>query len=338
MSTEGLLTPDELDALMEAAAGGRAGAGGGDAADVVVLPYDLASPENALAGILPALTTVQQRLLHRLATGFHELLRREVAFSTGEVHVQVCQDFASSLRAPCSTHVIGLAPLIGPGLLVFDQPLVFALVGAYFGGQGAIYSPNGRRDFTAAESRMIQRLLGLFSRALLTAWKPFLSLAFAVAATESNPHFVTALNPAEPLIVTTFETEVDGTRGAIHLALPCAMFETVRAQLIATLAREHPRHDERLAQRLRDGLQASRIEARAVLGEVGLSLRELMALRVGDVVPCDVPAEARLEIEGVPVLSGPFGVAKGWRSLRVERWLLDLAAATDPATDRGLRP
>ena len=102
MATDELLTQDELDALMEGVGSGRVPvAGRATAAPDEILPYDLASPENVIASIQPALDTVQVRFAHQLGIGFYELLRRDVALTPVEVHAEPYQDFVARLNPPC---------------------------------------------------------------------------------------------------------------------------------------------------------------------------------------------------------------------------------------------
>ncbi|PWV63275.1 flagellar motor switch protein FliM [Plasticicumulans acidivorans] len=334
MSSEGLLSQDELEALMESVADGRLSAARAHAAfDDEVRPYDLSNPDNVLAGILPILQTVQSRLAHQLGVAIYELLQRDVELQPLEVRAEAYQDFVARLKAPCAVNVIGLAPMAGPGLLIFDHPLVFALVGAYFGGPGTQFSELSRPDFTAAELRMIQRLDGLCARALASAWKPYLPVHFELLGHEVTPHFVTAINLAETLAVSAIELTIDGTRGTLCLALPVSMFEPVRGQLMASLAREHPVRDEGLRRLVEAGLRDAQVEARCVLAGFELSMQELLALRVGDVVPVDIPPQAVLAVDGVSVLNGDYGTTQGWRALKVDRWLVDLNDAAPRRTE-----
>ncbi len=324
MDTADLVTQDELDALMDGR-GGADGRGHGSG-DEAVLPYALGSAQLALEELLPALKTIHQRLVHPLGNGLFELLHRDVEFVSVEVRICSYQEFVRELASPCSVNLIGLPPLAGPGLLVFDHPLVFALVGAYYGGQGTIYSESSRREFTAAENRLAQRLLSLCARALALAWKPYLPVQFRLLGHEINPHFVTTINTGEPLVVAELAVELDGTRGRMHIGLPAAMFEPVRRQILATNRqyKEHRVRDERLGKLLREGVESSKVEARCVLADVELSVRELLILQAGDVVPLDIPERAVLEVEGVALHAGHYGTARSRRSLKIERQLVTL--------------
>ncbi len=333
MATDELLTKDEMDALMEGVAKGRLGVGDWpEAADEEILPYELVSPENVLTGIVPVLETINERFAHQMNAGLFELLRRSVDVAIGAVETRPYNDLVTSLAAPCSANVIRMAPLAGPGLLVFEQQLVFMVVDTFFGGRGKVYTSATVRDFTATEKRLIRRLLNLVFNALAGAWEPFVTVQCGHVEAEINPQFITAINPGECLAVTTLTVTIEEVGGALHLALPCSMFEPVRKTLLNSLLREHPAHSNRLTRLLREGVKDSRVELRGVLAEIDLSLRELLTLSAGDVIPVDIPDEAVLEAEGVAVYSGHYGVARGCQALKIRHTLTPLSlGGQDPS-------
>lgn len=332
MANHEFLSEEELDALMEGIAKGKIGNGLEGAEEFQ--PYELVSPENAIVSLLPLLEIVHERFTYQLQAGLFELLRRDVEVIMGAVEVGGYNDFIATLTAPCSINLISLSPLSGPGLLVFDYPLVFVVVDTFFGGAGHTYSPLSPRDFSATDVRLIKRLLELSFRALGAAWKPFLAVQCGHLGSEHDPHFVTDINPAEAMVVINLEIRLDKTTGNLQLVLPCSLFEPVRSELLAGLSKEHPNQDERLTQLLREGLKDSQVGVRCLLAETELSLRDLLSLQAGDFIPMDIPAQAILEAEGIPVYAGRYGVSKGWRAIEIQRRLTALDGGPQSTTER----
>ena len=335
MATNELLTRDEIDALLAGEARGRVGVASQAPGMEEVLPYQLVSPEDAITGILPILETIHERFVYRLQDGLLELLRRTVEVVGGAIELHGYSNLITSLTAPCSINLIGISPLSGPGLLVFEQQLVFALVDIFFGGPGRLYSPLSFRNFTATETRLIQRLLNLVFRSLEAAWQPLVPVQCTHLGAESNPQCLTAINSSEILAVTSLKITIGNLTGTLHLVLPCTMLESVRGPLLASLNQEHPTQNERLARLLGEGVKDSRVTVRGLLTETELTLRELLSIQVGDFIPLDTPSTAILEAEGVPVYAGPYGVAQGWRALKIEQTLNSLASeGADPHKEK----
>ncbi|MDX1656355.1 MAG: flagellar motor switch protein FliM [Candidatus Competibacteraceae bacterium] len=328
MAADELLTKDEMDALMEGVARGapssqvRHQADDGD-----ITPYELVSPENVIAGLGPVLETIWERFAHHMEMGLFDLLRREVEVTNEPVITRPYQDFITALSNPCSAHVMRVEPLAGPGLLVFEQPLVFMVVDTFFGGQGRNFAPAVAREFTATELRLIRRLSNLGFNALTTAFAPFLEVQAAHAGDESNPQFITAINAAETLLVVTLKMGLKGNEGLLHLGLPVSMFEPVRGTLRRALTREHPAPTEGQSHRLREGIKDSRVEVRAHLAHTEITLGELLGLTVGDFIPMEVPAQATLESGEIALYSAHYGVSQGCRALKIEHNLTPLKDA-----------
>ncbi|CDI02548.1 Flagellar motor switching and energizing component FliM [Candidatus Competibacter denitrificans Run_A_D11] len=321
MSTDELLSPDEREALMEVVS--ETGCSGvetvGDQESA--LPYDLAGQDYAISSLLPVLETIHERFAHRLGIGLFDLVRRELTVTAKSVERRAYPDFTRSLGAPCSANIIQLSPLSGPALLVFDVELIFMIVDTFFGGTGRMYKSTSVRDFTTIETRFIQRLLDLCFSCLEEAWQPFVALKCNRIGSENRPQFITALNSNEPLTVCTIQISRDNIAGNVHLALPYSLLEPIRKTLLSSLCQEHPNPSPALTERLHDGLQESQVEVRCALAGFELSLSDLLALRVGDVIPVNIPPTAVLRVEEVPLYSGHYGIAQGWSALKIDQAL-----------------
>jgi flagellar motor switch protein FliM len=326
MSTDEFLTKDEVDALKEAMNSQPESASLPRLEEPdEVLAYQLGSSENTITGILPILEAIHERFSHRLRVALFELLHRDVEIIIDGMETRGYSDFIATLEAPSSVNIITLEPLNGPAMVVFEKRLVFAVVDLFFGGHGRMESPLQPRDFTTTETRFIQRLLNLTSRAVEAAWEPFLVVNWKSLGSESNPQFVTAINPQEVLqVVTVRITLHEDVTATLYIALPCSMLESGRGPLLASLRKEHASRDKSLAKRLRKGVENSEITVRGVLAETELTVYELLSLKVGDFIPIEVTTKATLEAEGIPVYVGQYGVAQGRRALQIDHKLTPL--------------
>lgn len=331
MGSDEILSADELNALFE---GVDRGDGWTSETAEEVLPYDLVSPENAITVIQPILETIHERFAHQMRLGLSELLRRDVKVVVNHIELQDYPSFTASLGIPCRINIIEMPPLRGPGMLIFEQQLVFLAVEKFFGGTGSLQSVRHSRDFTATEMRLIQRLTRLAFKSLAEAWKPFAPVSCSELGAENNPQFVTAINPAETLVVASLHIIVDKMGGNLYLALPYSMFESVRGNMLASRRKKHQVQDEHLSRLLQEGVKDSQVEACCVLAETELVLGELLSLRVGDVIPLDIPSKATLKVEGFSLYSGEYGLTRGWRAIKIEQVLGPLETSGQSVTER----
>ncbi len=59
----------------------------------------------------------------------------------------------------------------------------------------------------------------------------------------------------------------------------------------------------------------------ADLGTARVSLRDIVNLKAGDVIPLDIPPTVEAKVDGVPVMECAYGKFNGQYTLRVERML-----------------
>jgi flagellar motor switch protein FliM len=67
--------------------------------------------------------------------------------------------------------------------------------------------------------------------------------------------------------------------------------------------------DERWQQSLREDIMDARVPVHGTLVERDISLREVAALKAGDIIPVDLPEEFILQANGVPVFRGKMGIS-----------------------------
>jgi flagellar motor switch protein FliM len=340
MSTDQFLTRDERAALMEVVSKKSRGSGASPGAfKEGASPYDLASQDYAINSLLPVLDTIHERFAHRLRIGLFDLVRRELIVTVGSIEKRSYTDLTTSLSVPCSVNVIGMSPMSGPALLIFDLELIFMIVDTFFGGTGRLYKSPSVRDFTTTETRFIQRLLKLCFDCLEEAWEPFAKLKCSHLGSENKPQFITSLNPSEPLTVSSVHVSRDNIAGTLHLALPYSILEPIREPLLNSACKERPQPSRQLTERLCDGIRDSQVEVRCALAGFELSLNELLALRVGDVIPVNIPSTAVLRVEDVPIYSGHYGIAQGWSAFKIEQSLGSPGEwAAHPATAQDFSP
>jgi flagellar motor switch protein FliM len=86
---------------------------------------------------------------------------------------------------------------------------------------------------------------------------------------------------------------------------------------------------------MRTQLQDAEVELACALTQRQISLRELCRLKVGDVIPIDLPQTVQLQVEQMPLFSGEFGSHNGRNAIKVTsvhaaRSVPSLASLTTP--------
>jgi flagellar motor switch protein FliM len=72
---------------------------------------------------------------------------------------------------------------------------------------------------------------------------------------------------------------------------------------------------------MRQQIQMAEVELIANLGTANVSLRDLVNMKVGDVIPLEIPKTVEAKVDGVPVMECAYGKFNGQYTLRVEKLL-----------------
>lgn len=335
MSTD-LLSQDEIDALLHGVDSGAVKTDEEQAAPGEARNYDFTTQERLVRGKLPTLEMVNERFSRLFRIGIFKMLRRNAEISVRGAEMIKFSDYMHSLLVPSSLSLTRIKPLRGNALIVFEPRLVFTLVDNFFGGDGRFPAKIEGREFTQMELRVIQLLLVQVYADLAESWAPVMPLEFEFIQHEVNPHFANIVAPREPVIVSRFQIELEGGAGHIHVAMPYSMLEPYRAQLEAGIRSDRADADEHWPAALRNQLQDAEVEVSSVLGRINLSLRQLSALKCGDVLPFEMPARAEVLIEQVPVFKGEFGISGGRKAVKLSGPISPRNTPSNQVASRGV--
>lgn len=316
MATE-LLSQDEIDALLHGVDSGAVDTEDGPAAPGEARSYDFASQDRIVRGRLPTLEMINERFARTWRIGLFNLLRRSADLSVRGVDLIRFGEYMHSLQVPTNLNLVKMKPLRGTAIVMYEPRLVFTVVDNFFGGMGKYPAKIEGREFTPTEMRVIQLLLKQTFADLVEAWAPVMPVEFEYMNSEVNPHFANIISPREYIVVSRFHVELEGGGGEFHVSFPYAMLEPIREQLDAGMQSDRVERDESWIRALRTQLQDAQVELACALAQRQISLRELCRLKVGDVIPIDLPRTVHLQVEQMPLFSGEFGTHNGRNAIKV---------------------
>ena len=125
------------------------------------------------------------------------------------------------------------------------------------------------------------------------------------------------VSPAEVVVVSVFHVELEGGGGDIHITLPYSMIEPIRHLLDTGVQSDRDERDERWLMSLREEIEAADVEIGAELTRFELTLREILSLAPGDVIPIGVPPTVTACVDDVPVFRARWGARGGNLALKM---------------------
>ena len=310
-----LLSQDEIDALLHGVDEGTVDTES-DVEDGTAQPYDLTSQDRIVRGRMPTLEMINERFARYTRMSLFNLLRRAADVAVGGIHIQKFGEYVHTLYVPTSLNMIKLRPLRGTGLIILDAKLVFKLVDNFFGGDGRYAKIEGR-EFTPTELRVVEMVLQEAFVDLREAWKAVMPIDFEFVNAEVNPSMANIVSPSEVVVVSSFHIELDGGGGDMHITLPYSMIEPIRETLDAGLQTDVDDIDDRWVNSLREDVMSATVNLDCTLIEKEITLRDILELQEGDVIPIDMPEKLTVSANGIPMLDAKLGQSRGNMALQV---------------------
>ncbi|HWV16692.1 MAG TPA: flagellar motor switch protein FliM [Cellvibrio sp.] len=311
-----LLSQDEIDALLHGVDDGDIDTSS-DVAPGAARAYDLTSQDRIVRGRMPTLELINERFARYTRISMFNLLRRTADVSVGGVQIQKFGEYVHTLYVPTSLNMVKLRPLRGTALIIFDAKLVFKLVDNFFGGDGRHAKIEGR-EFTPTELRVVQMVLNQGFIDLKEAWKTVMDINFEYVNSEVNPSLANIVSPSEAVVVSTFHIELDGGGGEMHITMPYAMIEPLREVLDSGLQTDSDDQDERWLKALREDVLDAKVEIECDVVRREITLRDIVDLRAGDVIPIEFPDFHILTANGVPMFKTQIGQSRGNLALKIK--------------------
>ena len=246
-------------------------------------------------------------------------MRRSADITVGSIKIQKYADFERNLPVPSNLNMVQMKPLRGTALFTYDPNLVFLVIDSLFGGDGRYHTRVEGRDFTTTEQRIIRRLLNLTLESYGKSWDPVYPIEFDYVRSEMHTKFASITGNNEVVVVTSFHIEFGATGGDLNICLPYSMIEPVRDLLTRPLQETTLEEvDQRWSQQLSRQVRSADIDVVAEFARIPSNIRELMRMKVGDILPVDVPQTVTAHVDGVPLMECGYGVFNGQYALRVQ--------------------
>jgi flagellar motor switch protein FliM len=297
------ISEEEVSALLEKSSSGA------------VRPYDFTAQRiNRMQ--LPLLEVISKSFAERAGASLSALVSRDATMQFTSLESAKSGDLQAALPTPGSLAVVRLKPLPGHAFVSVEPALLMTLLDGFFGGSG-----RATTDPLAAVAPAAQRFLALLLRSftadLAAAWAPVTPIEMELVKQETNPRLVQLGAANESVLVLKFNVEFGARSGRIDWLLPETLLAPVREALAADGGQTAVRKQEAWAPVLTSALQDAEVDTRAILAQAQISLRELVSLSPGDIIPIEAPQQVTLFAGDVPLYHGRFGVSQGRNALKI---------------------
>jgi flagellar motor switch protein FliM len=300
------ISNEEVEALLEKS---------GKEAAATVRPYDFAA-QRINRTQLPLLEEINKNFGDRAGASLAGLLGRDVSLHFDALESVKSADLQASLPVPATIAVVRLKPLPGFAYVSVEPALLLTLLDGFFGGSGRA-NGDPQAAIAPAAQRFLNLMLRSFAADLAAAWAAVSPVELELVKQETNPRLVQLGGALESVVVARFTVEFAARSGRIDWLLPDALLSPIRAVLAGDGGNTPVRKQEAWAPVLTSAIKGAQLDTRAVLAQAKISLRELVKLAPGDIIPIDAPQQVTLLAGDVPLYRGRFGISQGHNALKI---------------------
>ena len=312
-----LLSQDEIDALLHGVDDVEEEEVDKTVSEGSAMEYDFSSQDRIVRGRMPTLEIVNERFARHMRVSLFNMMRRAADVSINGIQMIKFGEYIHTLFVPTSLNIVRFRPLKGTGLITMEARLVFILVDNFFGGDGRFHAKIEGREFTPTERRIVQMLLKLIFEDYKEAWAPVMDVSFEYLDSEVNPAMANIVSPTEVVVISSFHIELDGGGGDFHISLPYSMLEPIRELLDAGVQSDKEDTDLRWSKALRDEMMDVQVALSTHMMDVKLSLKDVMELKSGYVIPIEMPNHITVLIEGLPTFRAKLGRSRENVALKI---------------------
>jgi flagellar motor switch protein FliM len=320
-----VLSQSEVDALLAAVSGGDVPVESHSAQksqDSDVISYDLTSQDRIIRGRLPQLEVIYEKFMRSFRVSLSSALRKIATITLTSTEFIKFGEYVNTLPIPTCISVLRFNNLRGSALFVLEAKLAYALIDSFFGGSDRPYTKVEGKEFTPIELQIVKKVVDLAIADLESAWSTVEVIDCAFQRTEVNPQFVGIVPPTDVVIASTFDIELENINGTVAVIMPYATIEPIKQKLSTGFQIESDQTDKKLwTTIIQDQLLETEVDIKINLGETEIKLKDLMNLKIGDVLPLSQDASGELDVlvEDIKKFKGYYGVHHGAVAVQVTR-------------------
>lgn len=177
-----------------------------------------------------------------------------------------------------------IASILSPGLL-------FNIVEVTFGGRTGPQTAPASRNFTGIEKRVGQGFCETVLAELTAAFNKVSPVTFRIDHLETNPKGLLLAPPTSACVRAILDIEIEGRSGEMVFVLPNTAFEQVSHLLSQQFTGGQLGGDSGWRSKMTDMLGGTSVDLSAVLAQVSLPMRDVLAWTPGQVLELGLQAD-----------------------------------------------
>lgn len=293
-----ILSQNEIDQLLSALTSGSVDADElkEEETKKKVRVYDFRRPNKFSKDQIHTLQVIYENYARALGTYLSAQLRLPIQVEVLSVEQTTYEEFVRSIPNPTILNVFSLYPLEGNAILEINPNLGFAMLDRLLGGLGNV--PEKIRPLTEIEQTVVERVGQRMLDHMQEPWGSIIEIEPSLERVETNPQFTQLVSPSEIMIIISLETKMGNLISMMNMCIPFIVLEPIVDKLSV-----HFYYASSSSQALPENVDAIRyrldntyVPVKILLGRTVITVKDLLGLSVGDVIPLNKNINEELEV------------------------------------------
>ncbi len=283
--------------------------------------FEVAIGRDAVSAI-PNLDFIIDRFSQHYSLSLSRFLQQTITVEKIGCESKTFEDYLRSGTDYRTMAILSSAPLNCGALATYNPHLCFILLEIMLGGVQNLSADLPLRRATKIELDLLKSPMNLVCGDIDRALKPVVDARTELVKITDDKRLISFANPETALIIYAFTVSLDQVSGTMELVLPVEMFAPYR-QTFANLLRFDTFAEKSWSGAVSRNLETLPLTLMAQTGVLELSVKQLIGLEVGDIIPLDFDpgGDLTLLVEGVVKFSGTAGQRHSRRTACITRAL-----------------
>lgn len=258
--------------------------------------YDFRRPNKFSKDQIHTLQVIYENYARTLGTYLSAQLRTPVQLEVLSVEQTTYEEFIRSIPNPTILNVFSIFPLEGNAIMEINPKLGFAMIDRLLGGPG--HAPEKTRALTEIEQTVMERIVQRMLDYLQEPWGSIIEIEPSLDRVETNPQFTQLVSPSEILIIISLETRMGDLLSMINICIPFLVLEPIIDKLNVHFyyASSSKQSSPENISAIKNRLENTYVTVKALLGRSVVTVKDLLELNVGDVIPLSSNINEDLEV------------------------------------------
>ena len=294
-----------------------------------VKDYDFMSPKKFTREQLKLLDTVFENFSRFFSLQIAGMLRTSCQMEVLQVEEEDFKEFNNALNDSVLVAIISMRNEENKiedkqMLMELSRPISFSIMDRLLGGNGSGYQIE--RNYTDIELSLMEYLFKQTLVLFKNAWSNYIEIEHTLEMIETNSRSIQSIQPDESVAIVVIEITLDDLKGNMNICLPASSLEEIFKVFNSKYVKLPKKDDPEVEQLRKNGIMShlrdSDLVVSAILGNTEITLRDMLSLQAGDIIPLHTPVEQNtvvLNVEGDPWFTGVLGSKKKKYAVKIQK-------------------